>query len=232
MFLDHPTAPRALTLDLDDTLWPVWPTIRRAEQALHDWLVVQAPATAARFDIAGMRSLREQVAVDCTESAHDLARMRHETIRRALRQSGDDEQLADAAFDFFLAQRQRVELYDDALPALQRLAARFPILALSNGNADVERIGLGGHFVGSLSAAAFGVGKPHASIFHEACRRLGVEPPGVLHVGDDLHLDVHGALDAGLQAVWVWRGDEGEMVVPSGAHRVASLTELADALGC
>ena len=29
---------RAITLDLDDTLWPVWPTIHRAEQVLSDWL--------------------------------------------------------------------------------------------------------------------------------------------------------------------------------------------------
>ncbi|HNI85823.1 MAG TPA: type VI secretion system ImpA family N-terminal domain-containing protein, partial [Ottowia sp.] len=29
---------RAITLDLDDTLWPVWPTIARAEDALRAWL--------------------------------------------------------------------------------------------------------------------------------------------------------------------------------------------------
>jgi putative hydrolase of the HAD superfamily len=34
---------QAITLDLDDTLWPVWPTIARAEVVLHDWLEVHAP---------------------------------------------------------------------------------------------------------------------------------------------------------------------------------------------
>ena len=29
---------KAVTLDLDDTLWPVWPAIERAEKALENWL--------------------------------------------------------------------------------------------------------------------------------------------------------------------------------------------------
>ena len=35
---------RAITLDLDDTLWPIWPTIARAERALQDWLRARAGA--------------------------------------------------------------------------------------------------------------------------------------------------------------------------------------------
>ena len=38
---------RAITLDLDDTLWPVWPTIHRAEDVLRAWLDTHAPRTAA-----------------------------------------------------------------------------------------------------------------------------------------------------------------------------------------
>ena len=29
---------KAISFDLDDTLWPVWPTIGRAEEALAQWL--------------------------------------------------------------------------------------------------------------------------------------------------------------------------------------------------
>ena len=29
---------KAISIDLDDTLWPIWPVIERAEKALHDWL--------------------------------------------------------------------------------------------------------------------------------------------------------------------------------------------------
>ena len=40
---------RAITIDLDDTLWPIWPTITRAERVLLDWLTHHAPATATLF---------------------------------------------------------------------------------------------------------------------------------------------------------------------------------------
>ena len=35
----------AITLDLDDTLWPVRPTLVAAEQVLAEWLRTHAPAT-------------------------------------------------------------------------------------------------------------------------------------------------------------------------------------------
>ena len=37
---------KAISLDLDDSLWPIWPVITRAELALQEWLRPQAPATA------------------------------------------------------------------------------------------------------------------------------------------------------------------------------------------
>lgn len=143
---------RALTLDLDDTLWPVWPTIQRAERELHDWLSQHAAPTAERFDVGALRGLREAVARDHPEWRHDFSRMRHESLVRALTLAGDDAALADPAFAVFLAARNRVELFDDALPVLAALAARWPIVAVTNGNADLHGIGLAGHFVASVSA--------------------------------------------------------------------------------
>ena len=75
---------QALTLDLDDTLWPVWPCIRRAEALLRDWLVQQAPATAAAHDPAAMRAIREAVLRDRPDWQHDLSALRREGLRRAL----------------------------------------------------------------------------------------------------------------------------------------------------
>ena len=225
---------QALTLDLDDTLWPVWPTIRRAEAAMQAWLQQQAPATVAMHDAAAMRGLRAAVAQDRPDWAHDLSALRRETIRRALAAAGDDPALAVPAFEVFFAERQRVDLYDDVLPALARLAARWPIVALSNGNADVHRVpSLGRHFHAAVSARELGVGKPAPMAFVHACQRAGAEPARTLHIGDDPALDVDGALDAGLQAAWVRRPDLPATAPPRGTpqHRVATLAELAERLG-
>jgi putative hydrolase of the HAD superfamily len=196
---------KALTLDLDDTLWPIWPAIERAEHELHGWLAQHASATAQRFDVAALRGLRETIAAENPHWGHDFTRMRHASLVRALTLSGDDPAHADGAFAVFFAARNRVELFADALPALQALAARWPIAAVTNGNADLHGIGLAGHFATTVSAREFGIGKPDPRIFHEACRRLGVAPNEVLHIGDDWALDVVGAHGAGLRSAWVRR---------------------------
>jgi putative hydrolase of the HAD superfamily len=222
---------QALTLDLDDTLWPVGPAIRRAEGVLMDWLRQHAPATAATHDAAAMRTIRETVVRAHPEWAHDLSALRRESIRRALCAAGDDPALAEPAFEVFFSERQRVELYDDVLPALQRLAARWPIVALSNGNADVQRVpALRGLFHAAVSARDLGVSKPAPAAFAEACRRAGATAAQTLHVGDDAATDVDGALDAGLQAAWVRRpGGPAADRLPRGTpqHVVATLDELA-----
>jgi FMN hydrolase / 5-amino-6-(5-phospho-D-ribitylamino)uracil phosphatase len=46
---------KAITLDLDDTLWPIWPVIERAEAALSDWLTSRAPRAATVFINAEQR---------------------------------------------------------------------------------------------------------------------------------------------------------------------------------
>ena len=197
---------RAIGLDLDDTLWPIWPTIERAEVQLNQWLHPRAP-TAARVvaDTAQRLQLREVLARERPDLAHDMSAMRRELIRMALARAGEDTALAEPAFEVFFEHRMRVDLFADALPALRYLASRFPVVAISNGNADVGRVGIGKHFAASLSAHLYGVAKPDPRIFHAAAAAVGVEPHEVLHVGDDPALDVLGGLDAGMQAVWLNR---------------------------
>ena len=203
----RPADIRAITLDLDDTLWPVWPAIERAEHELHAWLAVHASATARRFDASALRGLRDAVVSEFPQWAHDFSRLRRESLVRALTLAGDDHALAGPAYDVFFAARNRVEFYADALPALQALASRWPIAALTNGNADLHAIGVAPYFKTVVSAREFGVGKPDARIFLEACRQLGAAPHQVLHIGDDWALDVAGAHAAGLRSAWVRRDD-------------------------
>ena len=239
---------RALTLDLDDTLWPVAPVIAAAEAALRCWIEEHAPATAAAFDAAAMRGLRLQIERDRPELVHDLGALRIETLRRAVACAGEPAALADRAFEVFHAARQQVVFYPEVLPALRRLARRYPLLSVSNGNACLHRIGVADLFFGSVNARDAGVAKPDPRIFALACRRLGCEPAQVLHVGDDLELDVRAAQSAGMRACWL-RRDVGTMPATTAittAERpgsadfdgftpdatVADLDQLALQLGC
>ncbi len=198
---------RAITLDLDDTLWPFAPIGARIEQVLDDWLRIHSPRTAARFPIVEMRALRERVFAGHPHLLHDMGALRRLTLEHAFRESGEDPALAGPAYDVFYAERNRVECYPDAIDALARIATRLPVAALSNGNADLVAVGLDRHFVFQLGAREHGAAKPAASIFHAACERLGCAPDEVLHVGDHIEADVLGAARAGLRTAWVHRED-------------------------
>ena len=223
---------KAITLDLDDTLWPIWPTIVQAEKQLHAWLQVHAPATAAlAADPHARRALRAETEARWPELVHDLGALRREAIRLQLQRAGDDATLAEPAFEVFMVGRMQVTLFDDVLPALAWLADRMPLVAVSNGNADVHKVGIGEYFVASVNARDVGVGKPDPRIFHAAAKAVNLAAHEVLHVGDDAALDVVGALGAGMQTVWVNRA---EHLWTQGQHphaTVADLAELCDLLG-
>lgn len=229
----NPAQVSAITLDLDDTLWPILPTLERAEARLQSWLEAQAPATADQWRLPEhRRALRAEVNREHAALAHDLTHLRREMIALALRRAGDDAALAEPAFEVFFAARQCVECYADALPALERLAARYPLVSLSNGNADLHRVGLGAHFKAQVSAREAGVAKPDPRIFELAAEVAGVAPHQVLHIGDDALLDVLGALDAGMQTVWVNRERQHWAHAPRQPHlMVTDLHELCLALG-
>lgn len=195
----------AITIDLDDTLWPVMPALERADRDLNDYLRQHYPQVAKTWPISALRELRAQVAAERIDLAHDFTAQRYLTMQRAFDACGISEAPLDTLFEVFAAARNSVELYPDALPALERMRAARPIASLTNGNADLERIGLHLHFAHQISARDVGAAKPDARIFLAAAEKLGLAPENILHVGDDPELDVAGARDAGLRTAWINR---------------------------
>ncbi|MGI9150699.1 MAG: HAD family hydrolase, partial [Limnohabitans sp.] len=103
----------------------------------------------------------------------------------------------------FFAERQNVTLYEGVAEALAKLAARYPLVSVSNGNADVFQTSAAPYFTAAVSARMLGVAKPDVRIFHAAAAQLQLPAEAVLHVGDDASTDALGALNAGMQTVWV-----------------------------
>lgn len=196
---------RAISLDLDDTLWPIGPVIDRVERSVDEWLRTNCPEVAAAWPIESMRALRDEVASQHPELAHDFGAQRRMTLRRAFAPFKLGDEWIERTYAVYVRVRNEVECYADTGAALTRMAARFPLVSISNGTAELDRIGLHGHFRFSVSAGDIGVAKPSADIFHHACDRLGVAPEHVLHVGDDPITDVIGAREAGMRTVWLNR---------------------------
>jgi putative hydrolase of the HAD superfamily len=221
------TVLRAVSLDLDNTLWETPPILVRAESALRGWLESEAPELANAFDDAALARLRQAVVADTPTLAHDMTFVRTESLRRAARAVGLPSALAEAAFDVFIEERNRVVLYPDVEAALGKLAARVPLYAVTNGNACVRRAGLGHYFAGSIDAAAAGAPKPDPRIYGCLMASAGVPAAAVLHVGDDAWADVDGARAFGLRTAWMNRGAGlwPATLMPAD-HEVADLGEI------
>jgi len=200
----HPW-PKAVLFDLDETLWPIAPVIIEAEQILFAWLREHAPRVAQQYTIETLRQARLELLARQPEFQLDLGALRRAGLIAAFEQAGEDAGKVEQAMAEFFAARNAVIPFDDVLPGLLRLKGRVLVGSITNGNADLQTIGLARHFDVSVAAPSFGAAKPDRAIFLEACRQLGVAPDEAVYVGDDLRLDVYGAQRAGMRAVWMNR---------------------------
>jgi len=218
---------RLLTLDLDDTLWPCEPTIEQAEAVLYAWLERTAPRLTEIYDREAMRCHRQALMMSQPELAHDLTAVRRHSLRGLLSAYGYDVALADAAVALFLEHRNRVVPYADVLPTLQALVAEYPLVSVTNGNADVARTPLRDLFRRSLTAADVGAQKPAPNLFLGALRWACVPPERALHLGDDPYRDVEAARRLGMTAVWINReGAPWPRVLKPPASELADLGQL------
>ena len=197
--------PLVLSFDLDDTLWAVEPVMHAAETAMLAWLRQHYPLMMRGQDRESLRAVRLRIAEQFPERRHDMTFLRHRALSEMFSAAGHPAAHADEAFEVFYAARNRVQLYEDVEASLKRLSARYRLFAVSNGNADLKRCGIQHWFEGHITAISAGAAKPDIRIFNRLLDAARVEPRQVLHIGDDPHLDVMGAAQAGMQAAWLNR---------------------------
>ena len=196
---------RAITFDLDDTLWAIHPVIRRAEERLYVWMSSHYPRITELYAPDDLLDVRAAVIAEHQDRLHDLTFLRRRILAQLGEAAGYGDSYVDEAFAVFSAARNDVELFPEARPALESLAVRYVLIAVTNGNADLEKIGIRDLFDDVISAAMAGAAKPARPIFDMAVTAGGARAAETLHVGDHPLHDVHGARDAGLRAVWVNR---------------------------
>ena len=196
---------RAITLDLDDTLWEIGPVIRRAESELWHWLQEHYPRIVEKWPADEVVRVRIEIAQEFPEKSHDFRFLRKTVLKRIAESSGYAADLVEPAFEVFDAARNRVELYPEVLAELAWLNEHFQVVAITNGNANLQRIGIAHYFHEIVTSVEVGVAKPARPIFDEAINRAGVEPHESLHVGDHPESDILGAQNAGMRTAWINR---------------------------
>ncbi len=237
---------KAITFDLDDTLWDNGGVMQRTEtghyawldEALADWLAAhdeEARPTdergrfAERFPLEAFTTRRLHLAGEHPLRRGDFTWLRRRALAELLGEYGlgaeHAEHWAIRAMERFMTLRHEVTPHDEVEELLSELGRRYRLASITNGNVDVARLTLGRHFPVIIAAGELLAPKPDPRPFLAALSRLGATPSRALHVGDSWTEDALPARRLGMQAAWIGPDDR---ALPAGIHRLDHVRELPE----
>jgi putative hydrolase of the HAD superfamily len=197
-------------------------------------LLKHRPGAVESLDHEALWEFKKSVWRRHPQLLHHVSQIRIQMLYELQLAAGYPEQEArsgaEQAFAAFLAERQQVKLYEEALAVLEILAGDFTLGALTNGNADVYKTDAGDYFDFAFLAEEIGASKPHPDMFHAALERTGVAAHNVVHVGDDPEHDIAGAQAVGMHTVWMNSRGRDWPKGPRASREISSLRQLPQAI--
>ena len=198
---------KAITFDLDDTLWPLFDVIMRAHKTANDFLIEKHPQMQGILFSAEERKKWKELVSQEPNLANRLSELRQKVIYELLIEnnvpSEEANLLSKESFKIFIEERHKVVYFDDVFETLKSLKEKYILGVITNGNADIKTLKIDHLFDFYLNAEMVNESKPGKKIFDEAAKLAGVLPEEICHIGDHPVNDVEGALQAGFQAMWM-----------------------------
>ena len=223
-----------VSFDGDMTLWDFLQVMRHSLQKTLEELQKQVKSQkVSDLTIKKMIDIRNRYAEDVQGKIWNLEEIRKGAFERTLEYvDHPDENLAAHLNTLYRKHRfEDIELYPDVIPTFDVLGQHFKIGLLSNGNTYPERCGLENYFKFVVFSQDIQVEKPDPRFFEIAAEQSGFELTKMLHVGDSLVNDVHGAKNVGGLTVWLNRNGETNNTEITPDYEVTSLTEILPILG-
>ena len=216
---------KAVLMDLDDTLFDFQAGNRAAVNQLMDELGYFHPDRYRQYEeinLACWRALEEGRMTNAQLQTARFARFFDQ-----YRVPGDPE-AAGRRFVALLGFQSI--LLPGALETARIIAARLPVMAVTNGITAVQRSRLAlsslkDVIAGIVISQEAGVAKPDPEIFNLALRALDVGPRDALMIGDGPNSDIRGANNAGIDACWYNRRGE---ALPEGVHAEYETGDIRD----
>ena len=153
---------------------------------------------------------------------------------KALRQklSTLAEQMSE---DFLLLTTKYFSLLPEAEELVRYLAKKYPLTVVTNGFIEVQyekfdKSGLRDCFSHIVLSEEVGCQKPNPRIYEEALRMNGVSAEEAVMIGDSWNSDIQGAINAGIDQIWIRRSKDPLPEGQSATYLVQSLSEVMEIL--
>ena len=142
------------------------------------------------------------------------------------------EQLSE---DFLNMTTARFSLLPGAEELVRYLAAKYPLTVVTNGFVEVQyekfdKSGLRDCFAHIVLSEEVGCQKPNPRIFEEALRMNGLQAEDVVMIGDSWNSDIQGAINAGIDQIWIRKSKDPLPEGQSATYLVQSLSEVMEIL--
>ena len=209
---------KLITFDLDDTFWDIKSTIINAEINSRKWIEDRIKKKIEWGTFDDFLEIRNELIKENPSLDYDLGLLRKKMIsyhtQKYFKNQKDLNEFIEEAYMFFLEERHKVEFFDDVIPVLEKLSLNYKLGVLTNGNADIKKLGIDHMFDFSVSSVDVKSNKPDQGHFIRAKELSQINFHNTLHVGDHPVNDVYGARELGINVMWfnlnnsVWDIDE------------------------
>ena len=142
------------------------------------------------------------------------------------------EQLSD---DFLNLTTAHFSLLPGAEELVRYLEKKYPLTVVTNGFIEVQyekfdKSGLKDCFAHIVLSEEVGCQKPNPRIFEEALRMNGISAEDVVMIGDSWNSDIQGAINAGIDQIWIRKSQDPLPEGQSATYLVQSLSEVMEIL--
>lgn len=219
---------KAISFDLDDTLYHNAPVMIATDEKMQQYFAKLLPD--GQYGYQYWFRFRQQALLENSELIHDVGELRQVSYRLGLMALGftkeQAEVMAQQALNYFVEQRSNFSVPGVVHDLLSKLASKWPLIAISNGNVDTKAINLAQYFSHIHHAGQGNKQKPAADMFAKTCQQLSIMPIELLHVGDCGVNDIIGAAQFGCQTAWVSTYDVGQPIKQLATVELRHITEL------
>ena len=202
----------AISFDLDDTLYSNHPIMLATDTRMIAYFKSTfsdygLDSRLYSFDFSFWWPFRQQVIAQSPALMHDISLLREKSYYLGALSLGltriEAQSVADSALDYFVEQRSNFTLPQHTHDFLSHLKSKVPLVAITNGNVDTDKIGIAQYFSAHFNASTDNKLKPNRDMFDKACAALEIRQNQLLHVGECGKNDVFGAINAGCQTAWL-----------------------------